>query len=98
MQDLRNLNSDGPTVETVVRSGFPICFLAGELDAVLSADTVRRAAAKVTGSVLELVPNAPHSMYWESPELFNTALSRFLERVYPQTVPGALPTTAGATA
>jgi pimeloyl-ACP methyl ester carboxylesterase len=83
MADLRNLNADGPSVQTVVESGIPICFLAGELDAVLSADTVRAAAKRVTGSVLELVPNAPHSMYWEAPELFNAALRRFLARVYP---------------
>ncbi|SHN74977.1 alpha/beta fold hydrolase [Cryptosporangium aurantiacum] len=82
MADLRNLNSDGPTIEAVVASGLPICFLAGELDAVLSGTTVRRAASKVPGSVLELVPDAPHSMYWEAPELFNAALDRFLSRVF----------------
>jgi pimeloyl-ACP methyl ester carboxylesterase len=85
MQDLRNLNTDGPSVDTVVASGLPICFLAGELDAVLSANTVRKAAGKVTGSILELVPDAPHSMYWEAPELFNGALQRFLEHVYLET-------------
>ncbi|HTJ67803.1 MAG TPA: alpha/beta hydrolase [Actinospica sp.] len=82
MADLRNLNADGPTVRTVVDSGIPICFLAGERDAVLSADTVRAAAKRVTGSVLELVPDAPHSMYWEAPELFNAALGRFLIQTY----------------
>ena len=88
MADLRNLNADGPDVRTVVESGIPICFLAGELDAVLGADTVRAAAERVTGSVLELVPNAPHSMYWEAPELFNAALARFLQQVYPAAVSG----------
>ena len=99
MADLRNLNSDGPTVAEVVASGLPICFLAGEKDAVLSAATVRRAAAKVTGSVLELVTDAPHSMYWEAPVLFNEALARFLQRVYPETASAStLPSPAGATA
>jgi pimeloyl-ACP methyl ester carboxylesterase len=82
MADLRNLNADGPDVRQVVDSGVPICFLAGERDAVLGADTVRAAAKRVTGSVLELVPDAPHSMYWEAPELFNAALGRFLDRIY----------------
>jgi pimeloyl-ACP methyl ester carboxylesterase len=82
MADLRNLNADGPGVQQVVDSGIPICFLAGERDAVLSADTVRAAAKRVTGSVLELVPDAPHSMYWEAPELFNAALGRFLDQIY----------------
>jgi pimeloyl-ACP methyl ester carboxylesterase len=82
MADLRNLNADGPSVGQVEASGIPICFLAGELDAVLGADTVRAAAKRVPGSVLELVPDAPHSMYWEAPELFNAALGRFLTRTY----------------
>ena len=42
MADLRNLDTDGPTVADVVESGIPICFLAGEYDAVLRPDTVRR--------------------------------------------------------
>jgi len=84
MADLRNLNADGPSVRQVVDSGIPICFLTGERDAVLSPDTVRAAAKRVGGSVLELVPEAPHSMYWEAPELFNAALGRFLTRIYPE--------------
>ena len=82
MADLRNLNADGPSAEQVADSSIPICFLAGELDAVLSPDTVRAAAKRVPGSVLELVPDAPHSMYWEAPELCNAALGRFLTRIY----------------
>jgi hypothetical protein len=30
-----------------------------------------------------MVPGAPHSMYWEAPGLFNAALERALETVYP---------------
>lgn len=82
MADLRNLNADGPTIDAVRLSGVPICLLAGELDAVLSADTVRAAASLLPEAVVEIVPNAPHSMYWEAPELFNAALVRFLDRVF----------------
>lgn len=82
MADLRNLNVDGPTIEMVRSSGVPICLLAGELDAVLSVDTVRAAAELLPEAHVEIVPNAPHSMYWEAPELFNAALIRFLERVF----------------
>lgn len=88
MADLRNLNADGPSAQAVADSGIPICFLAGELDAVLGADTVRAAAKRVAGSVLELVPGAPHSMYWEAPGLFNAALGRFLQHVYPAAASG----------
>lgn len=87
MADLRNLTADGPSVEDVVGSGIPVCFLAGENDAVLSVDTVRAAADRVTGSVLEVVPGAPHAMYWEVPELFNAALDRFLGRVHTAVTP-----------
>jgi 3-oxoadipate enol-lactonase len=82
MADLRNLAVGGPTIESLADAGVPICFLAGEADAVLSPATVRRAHELVGGSVLELVPAAPHSMYWEAPQLFNAALERFLDRVY----------------
>lgn len=79
MADLRNLSANGPTVEEVVGSGLEVCFLAGGRDAVLSAATVRRAHELVKGSRLELIPDAPHSMYWEAPELFNAAVIRVRE-------------------
>jgi pimeloyl-ACP methyl ester carboxylesterase len=79
MADLRNLSTGGPTVDEVVTSGLDVTFLAGEKDAVLSAATVRRAHAVVKGSRLELVPGAPHSMYWEAPDLFNAAVVRVRE-------------------
>jgi pimeloyl-ACP methyl ester carboxylesterase len=31
---------------------------------------------------VEIVPGAPHSMYWETPALFNDAVGRFLIDVY----------------
>ncbi len=60
----------------------PICFLAGENDAVIRPATIRRAQELVPGSVLELIPEAPHSMYWERPDLFNAGIERFLKTVY----------------
>jgi pimeloyl-ACP methyl ester carboxylesterase len=82
MQDLRNLNAGGPTVAEVKASGVQICFLTGEHDAVLRPATVQRAHELVPGSTLMVVPGAPHSMYWEAPELFNDALVRFLRQVF----------------
>jgi pimeloyl-ACP methyl ester carboxylesterase len=81
MADLRNLSTGGPTIEEVVASGLDITFLAGENDAVLSAATVRRAHVLVKGSRLELIPDGPHSMYWERPDLFNAAITRVREAV-----------------
>lgn len=82
MQDLRNLTVGGPTLETLTGLGVPICFLAGEKDAVIRPATIRRAHELVAGSVLELIPEAPHSMYWERPDLFNSGVERFLKTVY----------------
>lgn len=82
MQDLRNLNSDGPTLGEVDAAPFPVMLLAGEKDAVLSPGTVRRAGELLQNARVEIVPGAPHSMYWETPDLFNEALRKFLAEVY----------------
>jgi pimeloyl-ACP methyl ester carboxylesterase len=81
MQDLRNLNTDGPTVEELAAAPFPVLLLAGEKDAVLSQATVRRAGELLPGARVEVVTGAPHSMYWETPALFNDAIARFLKDV-----------------
>ncbi|MCC2033240.1 alpha/beta fold hydrolase [Microbacterium allomyrinae] len=79
MQDLRNLSTDGPGIAEVSAAGFGIAFLAGEKDAVLSPATVAKAHELVEGSLLEVVPGAPHSMYWERPDLFNTAVAKLVD-------------------
>ncbi|MFD4511400.1 alpha/beta fold hydrolase [Streptomyces sp. NPDC058457] len=76
MQDLRNLDTNGPSLEEIGASGVRVAFLAGEKDAVLSVKTVTRAHELLAGSHLEIVPDAPHSMYWEAPEQYNTAVAR----------------------
>ena len=82
MADLRNLNSDGPTVDETDAAPFPVILLAGEKDAVLSPGTIRRAGELLPRARVEIVPGAPHSMYWETPDLFNDALRKFLADVY----------------
>jgi pimeloyl-ACP methyl ester carboxylesterase len=76
MQDLRNLDTDGPSLEEIQASGVKVAFLAGEKDAVLSVKTVTRAHELLPGSHLEIVPDAPHSMYWETPQPYNAAVAR----------------------
>uniref|UniRef100_A0AAU2AF82 Alpha/beta hydrolase n=1 Tax=Streptomyces sp. NBC_00093 TaxID=2975649 RepID=A0AAU2AF82_9ACTN len=75
MQDLRNLDTNGPSLEEIQASGVRVAFLAGEKDAVLSVKTVTRAHELLPGSHLEIVPGAPHSMYWEAPEQYNAAVA-----------------------
>ena len=84
MADLRNLAAGGPTLDELAASGVRVCFLAGGRDAVLRPDTVRRAHELIDGSLLAVVPDGPHSMYWEAPDLFNAALDRFLEQLVPR--------------
>ncbi|WP_329335163.1 alpha/beta hydrolase [Streptomyces sp. NBC_01352] len=76
MQDLRNLDTDGPSLEDIQNSGVRVAFLAGEKDAVLSVKTVTRAHELLPGSHLEIVEGAPHSMYWETPGPYNAAIAR----------------------
>lgn len=89
MADLRHLNSDGPTVAELKEADLPLCLLSGALDAVLSRETIRTAAGILPNTHVELVEGAPHSMYWEAPDLFNDALKRFLATVLtnPQEIP-----------
>lgn len=80
MSDLRKLFVGGPTVDEVRASGVSIGFLAGEKDAVLTPATVRAAADLLPDAHVEIVPGAPHSMYFEAPELFNAALDRLVQQ------------------
>jgi pimeloyl-ACP methyl ester carboxylesterase len=75
MQDLRNLDTNGPSLAEIQDSGVQVAFLAGEKDAVLSVKTVTRAHELLPGSHLEIVPDAPHSMYWEAPAQYNAAVA-----------------------
>ncbi|MEU4892741.1 alpha/beta hydrolase [Streptomyces sp. NPDC044780] len=76
MRDLRNLDTNGPSLDDIARSGLRVAFLAGERDAVLSVKTVTRAHELLPGSYLEIVPGAPHSLYWEAPATYNAAVAR----------------------
>ncbi|MGW6208471.1 alpha/beta fold hydrolase [Streptomyces sp. NPDC055089] len=76
MADLRNLDTDGPSLDDIRGSGVKVAFLAGEKDAVLSVKTVTRAHELLPESHLEIVPGAPHSMYWEAPAQYNAAVAR----------------------
>jgi len=82
MRDLRNLNATGPKIDELVKLGLKVCFLAGEGDVVLRPPTVRAAHERLPGSALTIVPSAPHSMYWETPELFNTSVQQFLQQIH----------------
>jgi pimeloyl-ACP methyl ester carboxylesterase len=81
-QSIRNLGDKGPTPDDVKRSGVRVAFLAGENDRVISLATLRKAHALLPGSTLLEVPAGPHSMYWESPAVFNCILDQFLRTLF----------------
>jgi len=82
MQDVRNLSVPGPTPEDVQRAGFKVFFIAGEIDNVLRPPTARVAQKVLPRSKLDVVAGAPHSMYWEIPDVFNASLERCLHEAH----------------
>ena len=44
--------------------------------------TYQRLRELIPQAAFELVPGAPHSMYWEAPGLFNAAIERILGAIY----------------
>lgn len=82
MMDLRNLSTEGPLAADILQRKVRLYFLCGERDAVLRPDTVNAAHAAVPGSTLTIVPNGPHSLYWEMPEVFNSVLHGYLNDIY----------------
>lgn len=78
LADIAHAHGPGPAADQVIASGVPLLFLTGEHDPVLRPTTVALAHGLVPGSRLDVVPGAPHSMYWEAPALFNAAIDRFL--------------------
>lgn len=79
MQDVRNLSVPGPSPDEIQRARIQVHFIAGETDRVLSPPTARKAQSVLPRSTLEVVAGAPHSMYWEVPDLFNASLERGLQ-------------------
>lgn len=82
LPDVRNFGIPGPTPEEVNAAAAKVFFIAGEVDSAVSVETVSLAHRLLPGSTLRMVPGTPHSMYWESPEIFNDALERCLGDLY----------------
>ena len=45
--------------------------------------TYERVREMLPEADFDVVAGAPHSLYWEAPELFNAALERMLSSIYP---------------
>jgi pimeloyl-ACP methyl ester carboxylesterase len=81
MQGIRQLTNEGPTPKEVLDSGIRVAFLAGERDAVISPTTITAAHELLPGSILKVVAGAPHSMYWESADVYNAEISSLADQL-----------------
>lgn len=83
--NLRNQWVGATTLEQInsaIAAGVHVCFIGGDEDAVLQPETYKLIQERIPGADVNVVPGAPHSMYWEAPELFNSTLERILETTY----------------
>jgi 3-oxoadipate enol-lactonase len=65
-------------VRDAIAAGVHVTFFQGTADAVVSPATYDRLRELLPEANVETVEGAPHSDYWESPELYNEALDKIL--------------------
>jgi pimeloyl-ACP methyl ester carboxylesterase len=58
----------------------PTLVIGGDADLGAPPPMLRMYAARIPGSELRIVPEGGHSLYWERPDVFNTALLDFFKR------------------
>lgn len=58
----------------------PALIIVGEHDAITPPDVARAMSERISGSTLEVIPEAGHLSNLENPDAFTTALTRYLER------------------
>jgi pimeloyl-ACP methyl ester carboxylesterase len=58
----------------------PMLFLVGREDVLQPPEIVSAASRMIPNAQLTIVPDAGHSVYWESPDVFNFEVQRFLAR------------------
>jgi pimeloyl-ACP methyl ester carboxylesterase len=56
----------------------PVLFVLGEDDSIFPPSIVRRAADRISGARLVVIPDAGHSPYFERPDVWNEVLGREL--------------------
>jgi len=80
-------NRQWPTTVTDVKraigAGVFVCFLQGTADAVVRPASYELLRRLLPEAHVESVEGAPHSLYWEAPDVFNGVLDRILERAVP---------------
>jgi pimeloyl-ACP methyl ester carboxylesterase len=65
--------------EALAAAGVPVLFLVGETDVLFPASAVQQVHREVAGSAFVKVAGAGHSVFFEDPDAFNTAVLSFLD-------------------
>lgn len=73
----------GTTRDAYAERAFPVLFITGTEDEVISPEVIRIAARTLPGASLAEIKGAGHSTYFERPDAFNKAVSEFLARHVP---------------
>jgi pimeloyl-ACP methyl ester carboxylesterase len=66
--------------EVLAATGIPVLFLVGENDVLFPVSAVQRLHQEVAGSEFVAVAGAGHSVFFEDPNAFNSAVLSFLSR------------------
>jgi len=82
--NLRGDSASPPRPSDVAKLGLPVLFLVGAQDVLHPVREIQMVQEAVTGSALAVVPDAGHSVYFESPDVFNHEVLGFLNKAgYP---------------
>ena len=73
-------NRNRITFAMLERIRIPTLLLTGDADLYTPPPVLRLFVARIKGAESLIVPEAGHSVYWERPQAFNTALLAFLAR------------------
>jgi 3-oxoadipate enol-lactonase len=76
--NLRGSPGSAPSPADMEKLGVPILFLVGQEDVLYPPDVIRMVHEAIPGSKLAVVPDAGHSVYFESPDVFNHEVLSFL--------------------
>jgi len=64
--------------EALAQNRLPALFVVGERDRIFPVEVVKKAAAYLGNSRLEIIPEAGHSAYYERPQRWNRVVADFL--------------------
>ena len=68
-------------VDAIVEHRIPALFIVGEKDTLMPASIINRVVQRIPGAQLIEIPDAAHSAYFETPEVFNRIVLEFLHAV-----------------